>query len=157
MKKQIKTALERQKLDEIVHSKTTKLLADAKAGGDLRKAAKAMAFEVKASPAFDRNGAVEGLGQAVSFEEAFAKPEGTIFGPVLVPAGRVIVKVISHSPADIAELETLGPSIRDELKSKKARERNMLFEDGLREGLIKEGKIKIHQQVVDRVIASYKG
>jgi hypothetical protein len=57
----------------------------------------------------------------------------------------------------MAELATLGPSIRDELKSRKARERNMLFEDGLREALIKEGKIKIHQQVVDRLIANYRG
>ncbi|MBI2680432.1 MAG: peptidylprolyl isomerase [Candidatus Solibacter usitatus] len=157
VKKQIKAALERQRLDEIVHSKTTKLLADAKASGDLRKAAKAMSFKTKTAAAFDRNGAVEGLGQAVSFEEAFNQPDGAIFGPVLVPAGRVIVKVVSHTPADMAQLQLLGPGIRDELKSRKARERNMLFEDGLREGLIKEGKIKIHQQVVDRLIASYKG
>ena len=157
VKKQIRDALERQKLDEIVNKKTVDLLAAAKASGDLRKAAKSLKLDVTTTPAFDRNGAVEGLGQAFSFLEAFNKPDGAIFGPVMVPAGRVIVKVISHTPADMAQFATLSNSIRDELKSKKARERNMLFEDGLREALIKEGKIKIHQQVVDRLIANYRG
>jgi peptidyl-prolyl cis-trans isomerase D len=157
VKKKIHDALEKQKLDDIVNKKVNDFLAAAKASGDLRKAAKDFKLDVKTSPAFDRNGAVEGLGQAVSFVDAFTKPDGAIFGPVLVPAGKVIVKVASHTPADMAELATLGPSIRDELKSRKARERNMLFEDGLREALIKEGKIKIHQQVVDRLIANYRG
>ena len=157
VKKQIQQALERQKLDEIVNKKTADLLAEAKASGDLRKAAKALKLDVATSPAFDRNGAVEGLGQAFAFLEAFNQPDGAIFGPVLVQTGRVIAKVVAHTPADMAQLPTLAGSIRDELKSKKARERNMLFEDGLREALVKEGKIKIHQQVVDRLIANYRG
>jgi hypothetical protein len=45
--------------------------------------------------------------------------------------------------------------IRDELKAKKARERSMLFEDGIRKRLIKEGKVKIHREVFNRVVASY--
>src|SRR5579862_1882437 len=157
VKKQIHAALERQQLDEIVNRKTKELLAAAQASGDLRSAAKAMKLEVATSPAFDRNGAVEGLGQAYTFVDAFSKPDGAIFGPVLVASGRVIAKVVSHTPADMAQFATLSDSIRDELKSKKARERNMLFEDGLREALTKEGKIKIHQQVVDRLIANARG
>ena len=48
-------------------------------------------------------------------------------------------------------------SLRDELKSKKARERDQLFEAGLREQLIKEGKVKIHEDVVNRLVANYRG
>ncbi len=49
------------------------------------------------------------------------------------------------------------PLLRDELKSKKARERDQLFEAGLREQLIKEGKVKIHEDVVNRLVANYRG
>ena len=34
---------------------------------------------------------------------------------------------------------------------------NDLFEAGLRQHLIKEGKVKIHQDVVNRLVASYHG
>jgi hypothetical protein len=46
--------------------------------------------------------------------------------------------------------------IRDDIKHNKARERNALFEDGVREQLIKEGKIKIHTDVLKR-LAGYSG
>ena len=38
-----------------------------------------------------------------------------------------------------------------------ARERADLFEDGVRAALIRKGKIKIHQKVIDRLVASYRG
>ena len=39
----------------------------------------------------------------------------------------------------------------------KARDRNSLFEAGIKDQLIKEGKLKVHQNVIDRLIASYRG
>ncbi len=50
-----------------------------------------------------------------------------------------------------------GSTLRDEIKSQKARDRNSLFEAGLRDALIKQGKIKIHQDVINRLLASYRG
>ena len=47
-------------------------------------------------------------------------------------------------------------AIRDEIKSQQARDRNTLFETGIREALIKQGKIKIHQEVINRLIGTYR-
>jgi len=66
-------------------------------------------------------------------------------------------KVLEHVPADMSKFAALRPGLRDELKAKKAQERAELFEAGLREQLIKEGKVKIHQDVVNRLVASYRG
>jgi hypothetical protein len=55
------------------------------------------------------------------------------------------------------QLASQRDSLREELKSRKARERTTLFEDGLRQRLIQEGKIKIHQEVVNRLTQSYRG
>jgi hypothetical protein len=154
----IKQALEQQKVIELVNKRGDDLVAKTKAmNGDLEKAAKALGLEAKRPPAFDRRGAVEALGQATYISEAFTKPDGAIVGPISVPDGKVVVKVISHVPADISTFAAQRRLLRDELKSKKARERDQLFEAGLREQLIKEGKVKIHEDVVNRLVANYRG
>jgi len=46
-------------------------------------------------------------------------------------------------------------SIRDELKQQKGRDRVQLFEAGLRKRLEQEGKLKVHQDVLSRIIQNY--
>jgi hypothetical protein len=48
-------------------------------------------------------------------------------------------------------------AIRAQLRGQKASVRNSLFEEGVREALTKEGKINVHQDVIDRLVASYHG
>ncbi len=154
----VRQALEQQNLQQLVARRTTELVAKAQSmNGDLEKAAKALGFEVKSPPAFDRQGAVEGLGQAAYLLQAFTKPDGSVFGPVPVQDGQIIVKVVGHEPADLSKFATQRSGIRDELKARRARERGQLFEAGLRDQLIKEGKVKIHEDVVNRLVASYRG
>jgi hypothetical protein len=134
------------------------LIEKAKAmGGDLAKAAKSMGLEVKTSPDFDRAGNVEGIGIASYVSEGFSKPDGTVFGPVGTPdGGTIVAKVISHGDADLSQLAAQRSTIRDEIKSQRARERNTLFESGVKDALIKQGKIKIHQDVITRLIGNYR-
>jgi peptidyl-prolyl cis-trans isomerase D len=154
----VRQSLEQQNLQQLVARRASELVAKAKSmNGDLEKAAKSLGLEVKIPPPFDRQGAVEGLGQAAYLLQAFTQPDGAIFGPVTIPDGQVIVKVVGHEPADLSKFATQRSGLRDELKSRKARERGQLFEAGLRDQLIKEGKVKIHEDVVNRLIAGYRG
>jgi hypothetical protein len=125
-------------------------------GGDLAKAAKSMGLEVKTSGEVDRNGTVEALGTASYLIEGFGRPDGTVFGPVGVTDGQAVMKVISHTGADLSQLPAQRAQIRDEIKSQRARDRNTLFENGVKDMLIKQGKIKIHQDVINRLIANYR-
>jgi len=154
----IRQMMESQKLQQLVTKRANELVAKAQAmNGDLEKAAKSLGLEVKSPDAFSRQGAVEGLGQAGFVGQAFDRPEGAIFGPLPLSDGQVVGKVMSHLPADMSQFEAQRIGLRDELKSKKARERVDLFDAGLREELIKEGKVKIYQDVVNRLVASYRG
>jgi hypothetical protein len=153
---QVRQALERQKAEQLLTKRVDELIAKA-TSGDLVKAAKSVGLEAKTPPPFGRQGAVEGLGQASYISQAFTKPDGAVFGPVPTPEGRVIVKVISHAAPDMTQFAAQRSSVRDELKAKRARERDDLFEAGLREELVKEGKVKIHQDVVNRLVANYHG
>ena len=155
---QIRDLMVQNRATAAVQRHANELIEKARAmGGDLTKAAKSMGLDTKTSNEFDRAGNIEGIGIASYVSEGFAKPDGSIFGPVGVPDGGTIVsKVIAHSGADLAQLAAQRATIRDEIKSQRARERNTLFETGVKDMLIKEGKIKIHQDVINRLIGSYR-
>ena len=112
---------------------------------------------MKTSDEISRTGAVEGLGSASYVQEGFRLPDGTVFGPVPTPDSTVVAKVISHGQPDMSKLAEQRATIRDELKGQRGRDREMLFEASLREALIKQGKIKIHQDVINRLITQYRG
>jgi len=155
---QIRGILEAQKAAQLSGQRSADLFAKVKVmNGDVEKAAKSMGLEVKTPAPFNRSASVEGLGSAAYFAEAFIKPDGTILGPLPVPQGRVIAKVLEKVPADMSLLPAQRAGLAAELRGKKARERNELFAEGVREQLTKEGKLKIHKKVVDQLAASYRG
>jgi peptidyl-prolyl cis-trans isomerase D len=155
---QIRDLMVQNRSTAAVQKHANELVEKAKAmGGDLAKAAKSMGLETKTSNEVDRAGNIEGIGIASYVSEGFSKPDGTIIGPVGVPdGGTIVAKVVSHSGADLSQLAAQRSVIRDEIKSQRARERNTLFESGVRDTLIKQGKIKIHQDVINRLISNYR-
>jgi peptidyl-prolyl cis-trans isomerase D len=154
----IRDALVQNRLAVAVQNHASELVEKAKSmGGDLAKAAKSMGLEVKTSGDIDRSGTVEGLGSANYVQEGFTRPDGTVFGPISTPDATVVAKLLQHVDPDLSKLPEQRVALRDEIKSQKARDRDSLFEAGLRQALIKQGKIKIHQDVIDRLLAGYRG
>jgi peptidyl-prolyl cis-trans isomerase D len=154
---QIKKALTTERLEVLLSQKASDLVAKTKAlNGDLKKAAASMGLEVKTSAEVDRVAAIEGVGTATTIPGLFDKPVGEILGPVSLDNQRVVAKILSKTEPDLAGMAAQITAIRNDLKSKLARERNQIFEDGIRKSLEKEGKIKVHQDVIDRIIAGYR-
>jgi peptidyl-prolyl cis-trans isomerase D len=154
----VRDALINEKLNKLVDERATQLIDKARAnGGDLAAVAKSMGLEAKTSEAVDRAGAIEGLGSAGMFPDAFTKPAGSLIGPSGMTADtKVVCKAVEKIPADLSGLASQRAAIRDQIKSEKGRARNSLFEEGVRDALTKEGKIKVHQDVIDRFLASYR-
>jgi hypothetical protein len=125
------------------------------AGGDLKKVAQTMGLEVKSTQEFNRAGAADGIGPATVVYQAFDLPAGSIFGPVANEGSRFVCKVAVKVPADMNQLASQRAEIASMIKADKSRERTALFEDSLKAALIKDGKIKIHQQVLSRLLESY--
>jgi peptidyl-prolyl cis-trans isomerase D len=146
-----------QKARQIVEQKARELQEKATApGGDLKRAAQAMGVAWKAVPEFNRGGAVEGLGGGSQVMDAFTRPIGSVFGPILIGDLRFVCKVVSRTPPDPAKLAAESEMLIAQIKRAKAAERYMLFADGLRAELVRQGKIKIHQKVIDRIVATYR-
>jgi len=156
-KDQIKETITGNKSTAAVQKHAQELMDKAKSMGDLQKAAKSMGLEAKTSDEFSRSGTVEGLGSASYVQEAFPLADGSVFGPVSTTDATVVGKVIEHIQPDLSKLPEQRVSIRDELKSQKGRERNNLFQEGLRQELVKQGKIKYHEDVIKRLMTSYVG
>lgn len=155
---QIRETLTNEKAAQLMAQRANELYQKASSmGGDLGKAAQQLKLEAKTSDDFDRQGAVEGLGPASMVTDAFTRPVGSLIGPVAITDARVVAKVLERKEADMAAFAAQRSNLQQELKSRKARERNQLFEDGLREALSKEGKIKIHRDVLNRLQASFHG
>ena len=154
---QVRESIVASRLAAAVQAHAKELADKAKAnGGDLAAAAKAMGLEVKTSGEFNRAGSIEGVGPASYVHEGFPLPDGTVFGPVGTPQGSVVAKVIGHVPADMSQLAQTRNAIRDEIKSQRARDRNTLFETGVRETLRQQGKLKYHEDVIKRLVAQFR-
>jgi len=96
------------------------------------------------------------VGSASYVSDGFTKPDGSVFGPIGTPDGATMVsKVIAHVAPDLSKLPEQRAILRDEIKSQKAKDRNALFEVGVKDALTKQGKIKIHQDVFNRLLSSY--
>jgi type III secretory pathway component EscR len=67
----------------------------------------------------------------------------------------VVAKVVAKLPADLTELPAQTASIRDELRQQKTKDRSTLFEEGLKKRLEDQGKLKVHQDAITRLVNTY--
>jgi peptidyl-prolyl cis-trans isomerase D len=141
----------------VAAEKSKKAAEIAKAnGGDLKAVAKALGLEAKISTPFNRSGAVEGLGDARYLGDSFDKPVGTVIGPINAGTQTVLVKIVERVTPDMAKMGTERDTIVMQLKKKKSFERTELLRDSVVNYLSQKGKVKIHQDVMERLQARYR-
>jgi hypothetical protein len=158
VEKQIHDRYQMDEANRLVAERSKKAADMLKAnGGDLKAVAKSMGLEVKKADFFNRQGAAEGIGSANYFADAFNLPAGAAVGAVNVGTQTVVAKVSEKQEPDQAKLAQERNDIVQQLKAKKADERGLLFKEAVLQRLVKEGKVKIHRDVINRVLASYRG
>jgi peptidyl-prolyl cis-trans isomerase D len=156
VKDQIKGTIEGTRYRTALEKHGQELLDKTKSmGGDLEKAAKSMGLEAKTSNPVAPTDTIEGLGSATVFGDAFSRPQGSLFGPFSIADGMVIGKIVQQVPPDMSKLAEQRASLIDDIKNDRARDRNAVFEAGVRDALIKEKKIKVYQDVISRVVNDY--
>ncbi len=158
VEKGIRVRLTNDKAGELLGKRAREAFERAKAlGGDLKKLAQSLKLELRTTQEFSVDGAADGIGTATQVYQAFILPVGEIFGPVGLSDRLLICKIVSRTPADLGQLAAQREGIVAAVKTRKLNQRGELFEDSLRIGLIREGKLKVHDGVIKRLIASYRG
>jgi peptidyl-prolyl cis-trans isomerase D len=155
VKAKVTDTMQQYRLTAKVREKADELVKKAKASG-LEQAAKEMGYKVESTDGFLRTDTIAGFGSANYAAQGFGSPDGTILGPILMPDSTVVAKVVEHIPADMSKFAAERPTIRDQIKSQKAGDRDVLFRQGLKDRLIQEGKIKMHQDAINKLIAGYR-
>jgi peptidyl-prolyl cis-trans isomerase D len=154
---QVKATYLENKATTLTAEKQNKILDLLKAnGGNMEAAAKSAGVQVLVADYFSRDGAAEGVGPARALAEAFEKPDGTIIGPVSVAGQAVIGKVIGRQLPDMSKLPEQRATIVTQLKTRNAQVVAPLLQDSVMTRLIQEGKIKKHQDVINKLIARYR-
>jgi peptidyl-prolyl cis-trans isomerase D len=153
----IREALTDTRSKEIATEKAAEAVKRLNAGEPFEAVAKALHVEVKTPPEFTSEAAVEGIGSAVLFGYSFTKPVGSVLGPTQAPGQAVVAKLLAKTSADMSQLASQREAIVLQLKQQKARERQELFYDSVLTELIREGKVKKHNQTIQRLINSYRG
>ncbi len=157
VREKVKNAAMTAKGQKIVLEKAKELASKVQSmGGDLEKAAKSMNITVKTSNDVTRNDALESVGNAGVVPDLFTKPAGSIVGPISVSGGQMVAKILTSTPADMSGLAAQKQKITDDLHQEKTRERATFFQQGLRDSMIANGDLKIHQDVIDRIVASFR-
>jgi peptidyl-prolyl cis-trans isomerase D len=156
VKDKVKEAMLNYRLTAKVREKANEVVQKARATGELEKAAKDLGAKVETTEGFMRTDTVAGFGSANYLAQGFSSPAGTILGPILMPDATVVAKVLERIPADMSKLPTERAAIRDQIKSQKAGDRDALFRAGLKDRMIEQGKIKVHQDAINKLIAGYR-
>ena len=153
---QVREAVIGQKMQEMAKQKAKEIGDRVKAGADLATLAKELGTTVKSSPEFGPDGQAEGIGSAQYLTDAFTHKVGDLIGPVSISDQTFVLRVAAKTEADMSRLPSERDGIVTSLKAKKSGERRELFEDGLVQEMIREGKLKRNDDVIKRLISGFR-
>jgi len=154
---QVRTRYSQQEAVRLT-AERSKQLADAAtaSGGDLRAAAKKLKYEVKSTDYFARDGTAEGIGTAQYLGASFDKPVGSFLGVVSAGTQTIVAKIVDRQAADMSKLAAERDNIVLQIKGQKSTAQENLLRDSVVSRLVQEGKIKKHQEVINRIASRYK-
>ena len=140
---------------EAIRAQAEKLSGEAKAQGDLAKAAQKEGLAVKTSAAFKRDGTpAPEIGASPDFSNAaFGLPAGGVSGPIPIGGGKqmAVLQVKTLTPFNEAEYAKQRANLQD---SALGMAKDAYFQEYLRritDNLQKAGKIRINTQAMDQV------
>jgi peptidyl-prolyl cis-trans isomerase D len=130
----------------LLSQKTQELSDHAKAGHDLKKAAKELGATMKTSDFVLPDGQVPDIGSMTGEASvAFGMKPGDISGPIQGAGNGAVISVLEVQAPSVGDFAAKQDQIRDGLLQTKQQEIFALFLTNLRDQMEKSGKIKINQ------------
>ncbi|MEQ1884333.1 MAG: peptidylprolyl isomerase [Bryobacteraceae bacterium] len=134
-----------------------KTVATRISGGEaLDQVARSLKLDVTKSAEFTRADSVDGLGPAAYLSDVFVKRAGTVVGPIPVQGRNIVYKIVERQTPDIKDFAGERDGTITDLKQQKARVAIDLLTDSVVNKLRDDGKLKVHEDTVKRMAASYR-
>jgi peptidyl-prolyl cis-trans isomerase D len=158
VKGQLEEQFKQQRGQAMLAQKTQELADRARAGHDLKKAAKELGASVKTSELVDSTAQVPELGPMNGAAAvAFTMKPGEISGPLQGGPNGVVLTVLEVQKPSPEEMKQNWDKAKEALLDQKRTEFEGLYVQGLRDQLEKEGKIKINKAEMERLSAQSEG
>jgi peptidyl-prolyl cis-trans isomerase D len=147
IRSRVENEFKNERAASLMKQKTQELSDRAKAGHDLKKAAKEMGAAIKTSDFVAPDGQVPDLGSMGGpANVAFTLKPGEISGPIDTTTSGAVLQILEIQQPTEQDYAAKKDQIRDTLLQQKQGELFGMFVTSLREHMEKTGKIKINQQ-----------
>ena len=140
---------------KILVDQKAKEFADKAKNGDFQKVAKSLNLDVKESKDFTRQDTVDNLISATELGDAFSLQPGQTSGVVTAGVNRIVLRVVSHTPADESALAVQQGQLRQQLLDQKRALAFEIYRKNLKQELIRQKKLKINAGALKEFIAGY--
>ncbi|HEX4227693.1 MAG TPA: peptidyl-prolyl cis-trans isomerase [Bryobacteraceae bacterium] len=127
--------------------------AEAKKGESLEAIAKKNGFDVKTASPFTITGAAEGIGPATVLRAAFSANVGDVIPVVSMESNAFVCKVTQKVPANMADYEKNKTAYIQQLNEQLQGFYQKLFRESVVADMTKNGKVKLNQELISRVVA----
>ena len=152
IRSRVESEFKNERVAALLSQKTQELSDRAKAGHDLKKAAKEAGATIKTSELVLPDGQVPDIGSmAGGAAVAFTMKPGEISGPISNGNTGVVLSILDRQEPTQQEFEAKKDQIRDSLLLTKQQEMFGLFLTNLRAQMEKSGKIKINQDEMKKL------
>ncbi len=129
--------------------------AAAAAKGNFDQLAKAQGLKVEQSKDFTRYDFVNNVGPGSSLAAAFTLPVGATSGPISGQNGQVVFRVVSHTPANMADLPAQRSQLAENLLQTKRELAFEIFQHNLKQQLLRSGKLQLNRAALAQFLAAY--
>jgi peptidyl-prolyl cis-trans isomerase D len=158
IRSRVETEFQNERVAAMLTQKTQELADRAKAGHDLKKAAKEAGATLKTSEFVLPDGQVPDIGSmAGGASVAFSLKPGEISGPISNGNTGVVLSVLERQEPKPEDFEAGKDQVRDSVLQRRQAEMLNLFVSNLRTQLEKAGKIKINQEEMKNLTRSEGG
>lgn len=139
----------------VLAEEKAKEFAEKAKSGDFKKTAQSMGLTVKESKDFTRQDTVDNLISATELGDAFTLNPGQTSGVVTAGVNKIVFQVLAHTPADEAGFAAQKDQLTQQLLDQKKSFAWEIYRQNLKQRLIREGKLKINDQAMKQLQASY--
>lgn len=154
----------RARVEEDYRAEQSKVLAADKARkfaaqvktGDFAKLAKADGLTAKEGKDFAQQDFVEGVGSGSQLSAAFTLQVGQTSDVISLGENSVVFRVVSHTPANDADLAQQRDRITEELLDRKRSLAFELYRQNLKRQLVQTGELKLNGTALQQFIALYQ-
>jgi peptidyl-prolyl cis-trans isomerase D len=142
----VESEFKNERASFLLQQKTQELSDRAKAGHDLKKAAKDLGATVKTSELVAPDGQVPDIGSMSSASAIFSLKPGDISGPITAGANGVVAQLLEKQAPTDQEFTEKKDEIRQSLVEAKQNDLFGLFVTNLRKDMEKSNRLKVNQE-----------